>query len=85
VCERAGISYSGAHMLRRSAATAAARSGASPAALAAFLGHRDLRQAQVYIGLLGDDGSRIAASLDGYGSEPRGKDTGNASDGSEEE
>lgn len=76
VCQRAGVSYAGAHMMRRSAATAAARSGASPAALAAFLGHKDLRQAQVYIAQLGDDGARIAASLDGYGAEPRARDTG---------
>ena len=79
VCARANIEYSGAHALRRSAATAAARSGASPAALASFLGHRDLRQAQRYIAHLSDDGSRIATALDGYGAEASGRDTGDGS------
>ncbi len=76
-CKRAGVDYCGAHVMRRGAATAAARAGASPAALASFLGHSDLRMAQRYIAHLGDDGARIAASLDSYGAEP-GRDTGAA-------
>ncbi len=68
-CKRAGVDYSGAHVLRRSAATAAARSGASPVALADFLGHADLRQAQRYIARVASDGQRIATALDGFGSE----------------
>lgn len=71
-CKRAGVEYLGCHHLRRTGATAAARSGASPVALAAFLGHSDLRMAQRYIALQGDDGERIAEALDGFGSE-RGK------------
>lgn len=66
-CGRAGVEYLGCHHLRRTGATAAARSGASPAALAAFLGHSDLRMAQRYIALQGDDGERIADALDGFG------------------
>ena len=66
-CKRAGVEYTGAHVMRRGAATAAARGGASPAAIASFLGHADLRMAQRYIACLADDGSRIADSLDGYG------------------
>lgn len=66
-CKRAGVEYLGCHHLRRTGATAAARSGASPVALAAFLGHADLRMAQRYIALQGDDGERIADALDGFG------------------
>ena len=66
-CARAGVEYLGCHHLRRTGATAAARSGASPVALAAFLGHSDLRMAQRYIALQGDDGERIATALDGFG------------------
>jgi integrase len=66
-CTRAGVEYLGCHHLRRTGATAAARSGASPVALAAFLGHSDLRMAQRYIALQGDDGERIADALDGFG------------------
>ncbi len=82
-CRRAGVDYCGAHIMRRGAATAAARGGASPAALASFLGHSDLRMAQRYIAHLGDDGTRIAASLDGYGAQV-GRDTGDESSGAEE-
>ena len=78
-CARAGVDYSGAHIMRRGAATAAARAGASPAALAGFLGHSDLRMAQRYIAHLGDDGTRIATALDGYGAEASGRDTGDGS------
>lgn len=66
-CGRAGVEYLGCHHLRRTGATAAARSGASPVALAAFLGHSDLRMAQRYIALQGDDGERIADALNGFG------------------
>ena len=68
-----------AHIMRRGAATAAARAGASPAAIAGFLGHSDLRMAQRYIAHLGDDGTRIASALDGYGAEASGRDTGDGS------
>lgn len=83
-CKRAGVRYTGAHVMRRSAATAAARSGASPAALASFLGHRSIAQAQRYIAQLADDGARIAVALDTFGTEPRGRDTGDGYSGSEE-
>lgn len=82
-CGRAGVDYCGAHIMRRGAATAAARAGASPAALASFLGHSDLRMAQRYIAHLGDDGARIAVALDSYGSAP-GRDTGDTNSGPKE-
>lgn len=79
VCRLAGVAYSGAHTLRRSAATAAARSGASPVALAEFLGHADLRMAQRYIARVGGDGERLATALDTFGRvETSGRDKGDA-------
>lgn len=66
-CEAAGIPKYGSHSMRRTAATKAGRSGVSPVALAAMLGHGSLDMARVYMAHSEQDSAAVVAALSGFG------------------
>ena len=66
LCDHLGVPYKATHILRKTCATALAKAGLGPWAIADHLGHSGTEMAKIYVDRYNARNDRVASALSAY-------------------